>query len=228
MRTGPSSGLVCQLLPFESLRLRAGSELGTADWLQDEEQFGPVMPLIKYTDVEDAMERANATDFGLGGSVWTNDLEKGAELAARIQAGVRGVNAHPGGGPGTPFGGVKQSGIGREGGGQVRSLASWSLLAVCCMLLAACCSLLTACCMLLAACCSLLAAYCLLLAACCSLLTACCLLLAARCSLLTACCMLLAACCSLLAARCLLLAARCLLLAACCMLLAACCLLHVA
>jgi acyl-CoA reductase-like NAD-dependent aldehyde dehydrogenase len=65
------------------------------------------------------MERANATDFGLGGSVWTNDLEKGAELAARIQAGVRGVNAHPGGGPGTPFGGVKQSGIGREGGGTI-------------------------------------------------------------------------------------------------------------
>ena len=85
----------------------------------DEEQFGPVMPLIKYTDVEDAMERANATDFGLGGSVWTNDLERGAKLAARIQAGVRGVNAHPGGGPGTPFGGVKQSGIGREGGGTI-------------------------------------------------------------------------------------------------------------
>ena len=85
----------------------------------DEEQFGPVMPLIKYTDVEDAMERANATDFGLGGSVWTNDLEKGAQLAARIQAGVRGVNSHPGGGPGTPFGGVKQSGIGREGGGTI-------------------------------------------------------------------------------------------------------------
>ena len=49
----------------------------------------------------------------------TNDLEKGAELAAKLQAGVRGVNAHPGGGPGTPFGGVKQSGIGREGGGQI-------------------------------------------------------------------------------------------------------------
>jgi succinate-semialdehyde dehydrogenase / glutarate-semialdehyde dehydrogenase len=49
----------------------------------------------------------------------TNDLERGATLAARLQAGVRGVNQHPGGGPGTPFGGVKQSGIGREGGGQI-------------------------------------------------------------------------------------------------------------
>ena len=68
----------------------------------DEEQFGPVIPLIKYTDVEDALERANATDFGLGASVWTNDLERGAEIAGRLQSGVRGVNAHPGGGPGTP------------------------------------------------------------------------------------------------------------------------------
>jgi len=85
----------------------------------DEEQFGPVIPLLKYRDVDEALERANDTDFGLGGSVWTNDLEKGAQLAARIQSGVKGVNAHPGGGPGTPFGGVKQSGIGREGGGTI-------------------------------------------------------------------------------------------------------------
>lgn len=85
----------------------------------DEEQFGPVIPLLKYNDVEEALLRANDTDFGLGGSVWTNDLEKGAQLAARIQSGVKGVNAHPGGGPGTPFGGVKQSGIGREGGGAI-------------------------------------------------------------------------------------------------------------
>ena len=84
----------------------------------DEEQFGPVMPLIKYSDVDDALFRANDTDFGLGGSVWTNDLAKGAAIAAKIQSGVRGVNAHPGGGPGTPFGGVKQSGIGVEGGGE--------------------------------------------------------------------------------------------------------------
>lgn len=85
----------------------------------DEEQFGPVIPLIKYSDVDDALERANATDFGLGGSVWTNDLEKGAEIAAKIQSGMRGVNAHPGSGPNTPFGGIKQSGIGVEGAGKL-------------------------------------------------------------------------------------------------------------
>mmetsp|Transcript_32166 Transcript_32166/g.72980 ORF Transcript_32166/g.72980 Transcript_32166/m.72980 type:complete len:528 (-) Transcript_32166:14-1597(-) len=85
----------------------------------DEEQFGPVIPLLKYRDVEEALQRANDTDFGLGASVWTNDLQKGAQLAARLQSGVKGVNAHPGSGPNTPFGGVKQSGIGREGGGSI-------------------------------------------------------------------------------------------------------------
>jgi len=85
----------------------------------DEEQFGPVIPILKYSDVNEALDRANNTDFGLGASVWTNDLEQGARIAAQLQSGVKGVNAHPGGGPGTPFGGVKQSGIGREGGGTI-------------------------------------------------------------------------------------------------------------
>lgn len=86
----------------------------------DEEQFGPVIPLLKYTDIEEAMERANNTDFGLGGSIWTNDLELGARLAQQLQTGIKGVNAHPGSLIGiTPFGGVKQSGIGREAGGSI-------------------------------------------------------------------------------------------------------------
>ena len=54
------------------------------------------------------------------GCVGTNDLDKGAEIASKIQSGVRGVNAHPGSKPGaTPFGGVKQSGIGVEGAGKL-------------------------------------------------------------------------------------------------------------
>jgi len=85
----------------------------------DEEQFGPVIPVLKYKSVEEAVQRANNTDFGLGGSVWTNNLQEGAQLAGQIQAGIKGVNSHPGGGPGTPFGGIKQSGIGHEGGGTI-------------------------------------------------------------------------------------------------------------
>ena len=67
------------------------------------------------------------------GCVGTNDLDKGAEIASKIQSGVRGVNAHPGSKPGaTPFGGVKQSGNGREGGEmglreflEVKTIAGW-------------------------------------------------------------------------------------------------------
>lgn len=82
--------------------------------LVDEEPFGPVLPIIRYTDVDDAIRRANDTRFGLGGSIWTNDLERGAELAERLDAGTTWVNHHVGVDPGVPFGGCKESGIGRE------------------------------------------------------------------------------------------------------------------
>ena len=53
----------------------------------DEEQFGPVIPVIKYSDVDDAMDRANATEYGLGGSVWTNDLVEGEKRIGELQSG---------------------------------------------------------------------------------------------------------------------------------------------
>eukprot|EP00466_Bigelowiella_natans_P014325 jgi/Bigna1/67125/fgenesh1_pg.3_\ len=87
--------------------------------LVDEEQFGPVLPVIPFTDVDDAVTRANASPFGLGGSVWTRDSEKGAQIAARLETGVTWVNAHITGdfaGKPPPFGGAKMSGIGREHG----------------------------------------------------------------------------------------------------------------
>ena len=59
--------------------------------LVDEEQFGPVLPVIRYRDIEDALKRANATHYGLGGSIWTNDLDREIELAARLECGSNSV-----------------------------------------------------------------------------------------------------------------------------------------
>jgi acyl-CoA reductase-like NAD-dependent aldehyde dehydrogenase len=84
--------------------------------LVDEEQFGPVLSVIPFNDVDEVIERANATDFGLGGSVWTKDLERGKELAARLECGTAGINQHTGFHPIIPFGGAKQSGYGIQNG----------------------------------------------------------------------------------------------------------------
>jgi len=82
----------------------------------DEEQFGPVLPILPYRDVEDAIERANATHFGLSGSVWTNDVAKGRELVTRLDCGTGWVNQHLAIRPDAPFGGSKWSGVGYENG----------------------------------------------------------------------------------------------------------------
>lgn len=82
--------------------------------LVHEEQFGPLIPVLKFNDVEDAIKRANDTDYGLCGSVWTGDLEKGAALAARLEVGTAWVNQHRATLPTVPFGGAKQSGMGRQ------------------------------------------------------------------------------------------------------------------
>lgn len=84
--------------------------------LVDEEPFGPILPIIPFSTVEEAVDRANASCFGLGGSVWTRDVERGAEIAARLEAGFTWVNHHVGTTRDLPFGGVKESGIGRNGG----------------------------------------------------------------------------------------------------------------
>ena len=82
--------------------------------LVDEETFGPVLPVIKYRDVDDAIRRANDTRYGLSGSVWTNDLAKGADVAARLEVGTAYVNQHHIPDATVPFGGAKESGLGRE------------------------------------------------------------------------------------------------------------------
>jgi acyl-CoA reductase-like NAD-dependent aldehyde dehydrogenase len=83
----------------------------------DEEQFGPVLPVIAYRDVDEAVRLANGTDFGLTASVWSPDLERAAAVAARLQAGQVSVNVHAGAvRPDLPFSGHKASGIGVENG----------------------------------------------------------------------------------------------------------------
>ncbi|KJZ53054.1 aldehyde dehydrogenase family protein [Pseudomonas marginalis] len=84
--------------------------------LVDEEQFGPVLPLIAYRDVEEVLQRANAGDMGLGGSVWGPDVEQAQALASRLESGVAWVNCHAQIQPNTPFGGSKMSGFGVEFG----------------------------------------------------------------------------------------------------------------
>jgi acyl-CoA reductase-like NAD-dependent aldehyde dehydrogenase len=82
--------------------------------LVDEEQFGPVLPIIPFRNVEDALARANATHYGLGGSIWTSDVARGMELAAELECGTGWVNQHGALDNAVPFGGAKWSGPGHE------------------------------------------------------------------------------------------------------------------
>lgn len=80
----------------------------------DEEQFGPILPVIKFDDVEDVIARANASEYGLGGSVWSADVARASDIAARIESGQVWVNQHIAIGPHIPMAGFKNSGLGVE------------------------------------------------------------------------------------------------------------------
>jgi len=82
--------------------------------LVDEEQFGPVLPVIKYADAADAIARANASIYGLGGSIWAKDSEKAWDLAGGMESGTVWINKHADLAPHLPFGGAKFSGVGTE------------------------------------------------------------------------------------------------------------------
>ena len=86
--------------------------------LVDEEQFGPGLPIIRYATVDEALQKANASPFGLGGSVWSSDLAAAKALASKLECGSAWVNNHGAIQPNAPFGGVKQSGIGVEFGAE--------------------------------------------------------------------------------------------------------------
>lgn len=82
----------------------------------DDEPFGPVLPIIRYTDVDDAIARANASPYGLGASVWGSDTAAATAVARRLESGSVWVNQHCALDPQVPFPAHKQSGLGVEGG----------------------------------------------------------------------------------------------------------------
>ena len=79
-----------------------------------EEQFGPVLPVLRYSDLDDAIARANDSDYGLGGTVWSSNPERAYDVALRIDSGTVWVNTHLDIPPDVPFAGAKQSGLGAE------------------------------------------------------------------------------------------------------------------
>jgi acyl-CoA reductase-like NAD-dependent aldehyde dehydrogenase len=89
-------------------------EISDSARLVREEQFGPVLPVLRYSDIDEVIARANDTDFGLGASVWSSDLDQAFAVAARINSGTVWVNKHLDLGPDIPYTGAKQSGIGTE------------------------------------------------------------------------------------------------------------------
>jgi succinate-semialdehyde dehydrogenase/glutarate-semialdehyde dehydrogenase len=83
--------------------------------LLHEEVFGPVAPVVTWTDEQDLLDRVNDTELGLAAYVYSGDLKWALQLAERIEAGMVGINRGVVSDPAAPFGGVKQSGLGREG-----------------------------------------------------------------------------------------------------------------
>ena len=82
----------------------------------NEEQFGPALPILSYQNIDEAVARANDTDFGLCGSAWSNDADAAAAVAERLECGTTFVNTHAALQPTVQFGGAKFSGVGVENG----------------------------------------------------------------------------------------------------------------
>jgi succinate-semialdehyde dehydrogenase/glutarate-semialdehyde dehydrogenase len=93
---------------------RQFSDISKSNPIYTQELFGPVASFYVVDDEDEAIELANATPFGLGGSVFTGDLEHGRRVASRIESGMVFVNHPTWTAPALPFGGIKNSGYGRE------------------------------------------------------------------------------------------------------------------
>ncbi len=107
---GPVPGRGCFYQPTVLTDVAADSRCLT------EEIFGPVAPVCTFTDDADAVAKANGTEYGLVGYIYTNDQTRVIRVAEAMEFGMIGVNTGIVSNPAAPFGGVKQSGFGREGG----------------------------------------------------------------------------------------------------------------
>ena len=88
------------------------ADVKDGDRIVDEEQFGPALPVIRYTDIDAAVAAANDSQNGLGGSVWSSDIDAAKAVGRRLECGSVWINKHGAIQPNAPFGGVKQSGFG--------------------------------------------------------------------------------------------------------------------
>lgn len=82
----------------------------------DEEPFGPILPIVRYSDLDEVIARANNSEYGLGGSVWSGNLDRAREVAGKIDSGTVWINQHCAFGPHIPFAPAKESGLGVEWG----------------------------------------------------------------------------------------------------------------
>src|SRR5215207_4853918 len=105
----PQPGAGCFYIPTVLGDVPADAEIAR------QEIFGPVAPIIRFSDHEQMIDEANDTEMGLTGYVYTRDLAKGLRVSERIEAGMIGLNRGAVSDPAAPFGGMKQSGLGREG-----------------------------------------------------------------------------------------------------------------
>jgi succinate-semialdehyde dehydrogenase/glutarate-semialdehyde dehydrogenase len=84
--------------------------------IMKEETFGPVVPIVPFTSIDEAIQAANDTDYGLAAFLFTNDLSKAINVMEKLEYGIIGINDVFPGTAEAPFGGMKESGLGREGG----------------------------------------------------------------------------------------------------------------
>jgi acyl-CoA reductase-like NAD-dependent aldehyde dehydrogenase len=81
-----------------------------------EEAFGPVLPMMRFSDIDDVVKRANDSEYGLAGAVWSSDINKAVEVASRLETGTVWINQNLQSTPRTPLAGHKHSGVGVENG----------------------------------------------------------------------------------------------------------------